>query len=64
LLAGSDPFIADTDGDGHADGADAFPIDPTRWQAPAPTPGDTTPPVITLAEPTNAVLVSVVPPLP
>jgi len=64
LQAGSDPFVADTDGDGHLDGSDAFPIDPTRWQAPAPTPGDTTPPVITLAEPTNAVLVSVVPPLP
>ena len=43
------------------DGADAFPLDPTRWEAPTPTPGDTTPPGITLAEPTNAVLISSVP---
>jgi hypothetical protein len=33
------------------------PFDPTRSQPPQPTPGDTTPPVITLLEPTNAVLV-------
>jgi alpha-tubulin suppressor-like RCC1 family protein len=52
---GTDPFLADTDGDGVNDGADAFPLDPTRSQAPQPTPGDTTPPTITLIEPTNAV---------
>jgi hypothetical protein len=55
---GTDPFRADTDGDTYADGADCFPLDPARWQCPSPTPGDTTPPVITLTEPTNAVLVS------
>jgi hypothetical protein len=60
---GTDPFNADTDGDGHLDGADAFPLDPTRWALPPPDPGDTTPPVITLTEPTNAVLISVVPPI-
>lgn len=52
---GTDPFRTDTDNDGHPDGQDAFPLDPTRWQPPAPTPGDITPPVITLTEPTNAV---------
>ena len=52
---GTDPYRADTDGDGVADGADAFPLDPTRSALPPPTPGDTTPPIITLIEPTNAV---------
>lgn len=52
---GTDPFRADTDGDGVSDLADLFPLDPTRTALPPPTPGDTTPPVITLIEPTNAV---------
>jgi alpha-tubulin suppressor-like RCC1 family protein len=52
---GTDPFRADTDGDGVNDGADAFPLDPTRSQLPAPNPADTTAPVITLTEPTNAI---------
>jgi alpha-tubulin suppressor-like RCC1 family protein len=59
---GTDPFLVDTDGDGVADGTDCFPLDPARATCPAPTPGDTTPPVITLAEPTNAALISSVPP--
>jgi len=53
---GTDPFRVDTDEDGVNDGIDAFPLDPTRWQAPAPDPNDHTPPIITLTEPTNAVL--------
>jgi alpha-tubulin suppressor-like RCC1 family protein len=61
-LAGTDPFLADTDGDGVNDGQDCFPLDPTRWQCPAPDPNDHTPPVITLQEPTNAQLISSVPP--
>jgi len=61
LQNGTDPFNPDSDGDGVADGSDAFPLDPTRSQAPPPVPGDTTPPVITLTEPTNAVLISSVP---
>jgi alpha-tubulin suppressor-like RCC1 family protein len=52
---GTDPYRADTDGDGVSDGADLYPFDPTRSALPPPTPGDTTPPVITLIEPTNAV---------
>lgn len=56
LLQGTDPFRADTDGDGVSDGTDAFPLDPTRWNPGAGTPGDTTPPVITLTKPANAVL--------
>lgn len=55
---GTDPFRADTDGDSVADGADCFPLDPTRSQCPQPTPGDNTPPVITLAEPVGAQLIS------
>lgn len=60
LAIGGDPSIADTDGDGVVDGADAFPVDPTRSAAPSPVPGDTTPPTIDLTEPTNAVLISTV----
>lgn len=57
---GTDPFQRDTDGDGVKDGLagltpDCFPLDPTRSACPAAIPGDTTPPVITLGEPTNAV---------
>jgi alpha-tubulin suppressor-like RCC1 family protein len=59
---GTDPFMADTDGDGVADGQDCFPLDPTRWQCPVPDPNDHTPPVITLQEPTDATLISSVPP--
>jgi len=59
---GTDPFNADTDGDGVNDGADDFPLDPTRDTAPSSNPNDTTPPDITLDEPTNATLVSTDPP--
>jgi alpha-tubulin suppressor-like RCC1 family protein len=52
---GSDPFKADTDGDGTADGADAFPLDATQTTA-TPNPSDTSPPTVTLIEPTNATL--------
>ncbi len=54
VLWGTDPFLFDTDGDGVGDGEDAFPLDPTRWLPLAPTPGDVTPPVITLEAPTSA----------
>jgi hypothetical protein len=62
IAQGTDPFNPDTDGDGVNDGADAFPLDPTRTTAPSPDPNDTTPPAITLEEPTNATLVSSDPP--
>lgn len=55
---GTDPFNPDTDGDEVNDGEDAFPLDPERHEAPEPSPGDTTPPEITLTEPTNATLIS------
>ena len=51
---GTDPNKADTDGDGVLDGSDAFPLDATQSQA-TPNPSDTTPPTVTLQEPTNAV---------
>jgi len=41
--------------------ADCFPLDPLRSTCPTPVPGDVTPPAITLAEPTSAVLVSSLP---
>ncbi len=56
IARGTDPFNADTDGDGVNDLLDAFPLDPTRSSAPAADPNDHTPPVITLTEPTNAIL--------
>ena len=58
---GTDPFNPDTDGDEVNDGDDAFPLDPERDEAPEPSPGDTTPPTITLTEPTNATLISSIP---
>jgi hypothetical protein len=58
---GTDPFLFDTDGDGVGDGADCFPLDPDRDTCPPGTHTDTTPPDITLTEPTNAVLISSVP---
>ena len=53
---GTNPFNPDTDGDGVLDGADAFPKDPTRTTMPAPDPNDHTPPVVTLQEPSDAIL--------
>jgi PKD repeat protein len=52
---GTDPLKADTDGDGVPDGQDCFPLDPTRSQCLSPSPGDTTPPVITLERPADSV---------
>ena len=52
---GTDPFNADSDGDEVPDGADDFPLDPERSEAPNADPNDHTPPEITLTEPTNAV---------
>ena len=56
LAAGTNPFLADTDGDGVIDGLDAYPLDPTRWQAPAADPNDHTAPTIILTQPAGAVL--------
>lgn len=52
-VAGTNPFVADSDSDGYDDLEDLFPTDPTRHTLTA-TPGDTTPPVITLSEPSSA----------
>jgi len=56
LAMGTSPFLADTDRDGVPDGQDAYPLDPTRWEAPIFDPNDHTPPTITLEEPADAIL--------
>jgi len=56
FLAGTDPFAFDTDGDGYSDSADLFPLDPDRHALPA-TPGDMTPPIITLLKPSGAIII-------
>jgi alpha-tubulin suppressor-like RCC1 family protein len=56
LALGTDPFNPDTDGDGVIDGLDAFPLDPTQWEA-QPVPTDHNPPTITLSRPPDARLV-------
>ena len=53
---GTDPTDSDTDNDGVSDGADAFPLDPTRSSVPTSNPMDTTPPVINLEEPIDYIL--------
>ena len=53
IAAGTSPFSSDSDGDGTGDVADCAPLDSTRSTCP-PTPGDTTPPSITILEPANA----------
>jgi hypothetical protein len=53
---GTNPFAADSDGDGVSDGQDAYPLDPTRSQAPAGDPNDHTAPTISLTEPAGATL--------
>ena len=58
---GTDPLRSDTDADGVADRDDCFPLDSARAACPVFGPGDVTPPVITLTEPTSAVLVSSLP---
>ena len=55
---GTDPLRPDTDGDGSSDGTDCFPLDSTQSTCLVPTTGDVTPPLITLLEPPNAILVS------
>ena len=53
LVSGTDPFIADTDGDGVNDSTDRYPLDPSA----SGTAGgsDTTPPFISISQPSGAV---------
>jgi hypothetical protein len=61
VAQGTNPLRADSDDDATGDATDCFPLDPTRWECPSSNPTDHTPPTLTLAEPTNAVLVSSTP---
>jgi len=54
-VLGTNPLLWDTDGDGIPDHLDAFPLDPTRWEAPPGGAGDTTAPSIYLNTPQDAV---------
>jgi len=56
LVMGTDPLRVDTDRDGVPDAQDAYPLDPSRWEAPPIDPNDHTAPTITLTEPVNAIL--------
>ena len=57
-VLGTSPVLADSDGDGTSDGADEFPLDPSRNSMDEPDPNDTTPPTVTLDSPANALEVS------
>ena len=55
LANGTNPLEADSDHDGVNDALDAYPLDPDRSVAGSNDPNDTTAPVITLVDPSNAV---------
>jgi len=49
---GTDPLKRDTDGDGHNDADDAYPLDPSRWQEPKPVAPIVIPKPTPVTEPT------------
>lgn len=53
---GTNGYRSDTDGDGHGDNVDDYPLDATRWTKPASNPFDLFPPIITLDEPSTGVI--------
>lgn len=58
LIKGTNPMLADTDGDGVHDGLDAFPFDPSRSTALVSTPGDTTKPIVVINLPVSVTVIS------
>jgi hypothetical protein len=61
LSRGTNPIDPDSDDDSVLDGADAYPLDPTRSTVPPGDPNDHTPPNITLILPQGARLITSVP---
>ncbi|MFA6533804.1 MAG: PKD domain-containing protein [Patescibacteria group bacterium] len=58
---GTNPLLADTDGDGRPDGQDAFPLDPARWQVvvvPPPVVKPVVAPVVPVVAKTPAATVA------
>ena len=53
--SGTNPMQADSDDEGVLDGIDAYPLDPTRTQAPGPVVGDTLAPQIFVTAPISLV---------
>jgi alpha-tubulin suppressor-like RCC1 family protein len=51
---GTNPNLSDTDGDGVPDNLDAYPLDPAHSSLPSGSPGDITPPIISLTSPDGA----------
>jgi hypothetical protein len=52
---GTSPTLVDTDGDGHPDADDVFPLDSARWSSIAAVSGDLSPPLLVLDSPATAV---------
>jgi hypothetical protein len=51
---GTDPSVADTDGDGVADAQDSYPINAMMNAPPQANPLDVAPPTVTLVKPSDA----------
>jgi PKD repeat protein len=54
---GTDPFLKDTDGDGHNDGEDDYPLNPTEWQIPVIEPEKEETPLLLIITPMIVVIV-------
>lgn len=64
VALGTSAILVDSDWDGVNDAHDAFPTDPSRSEILPGAPGDVTPPIVSVLEPSDATLVGSAPPLP